>query len=96
MPNSTSDGNNDIRGAKLNESTCRRLYQLIEVQAGVEYTFSIDILSANGANTEVFILNTEITTGADINASKSDPIPFQSLSWRTLKLTKRGNTRATS
>ncbi|TXN35230.1 PKD domain-containing protein [Flagellimonas hymeniacidonis] len=70
---STSDGNNGTRGGKISNS-CRRLYQPVQVEQGVEYTFSIDTRSeAMGVNTEVFILNTEITTETGIDASTSDP-----------------------
>ena len=77
QPNSTSDGafenGSKTRGGKFS-ANCRRLYQLVQVEAGVEYTFSIDTRSeAEGINTEVFILNTEITTEAGIDASKTDP-----------------------
>jgi hypothetical protein len=77
QPNSTSDGafenGSKTRGAKFSAS-CRRLYQVVQVEPGKEYTFSIDTRSeAEGINTEVFILNTEITTEAGIDASKSDP-----------------------
>ncbi len=77
QPNSTSDGafenGSKTRGAKFSAS-CRRLYQVVQVEQGVEYTFSIDTRSeAEGINTEVFILNTEITTEAGIDASKTDP-----------------------
>lgn len=77
QPNSTSDGafenGSKTRGAKFSAS-CRRLYQVVQVEPGVEYRFSIDTRSeAEGINTEVFILNTEITTEAGIDASKSDP-----------------------
>ncbi|MEL7118062.1 MAG: PKD domain-containing protein [Bacteroidota bacterium] len=77
QPNSTSDGafenGSNTRGGKFSAS-CRRLYQVVQVQQGVEYTFSIDTRSeVEGINTEVFILNTEITTEAGIDASKSDP-----------------------
>lgn len=77
QPNSTSDGafenGSKTRGAKFSAS-CRRLYQLVKVELGVEYTFSIDTRSeAEGINTEVFILNTEITSEAGIDASTSDP-----------------------
>ncbi len=72
QPGSSSDGNQfgpnagGGRGVKISE-VCRRLYQLVEVEAGVEYTFTIDSRSeAEGINTEVFILNTEITTEVDI------------------------------
>ena len=78
QPNSTSDGafenGSKTRGGKFS-ANCRRLYQLVRVEAGVDYTFSIDTRSeAEGINTEVFILNTEITTEAGIDASKSDPV----------------------
>lgn len=73
QPASTSDGNNGTRGAKLNE-IARRLYQVVQVEQGVSYTFSIDTRSeAMGVNTEVFILNTEIEDEVGINASTSDP-----------------------
>ena len=73
QPASTSDGNNGTRGGKLNE-VARRLYQVVQVQQGVSYTFSIDTRSeAMGVNTEVFILNTEIADETGINASTSDP-----------------------
>jgi len=69
---STSDGNNGTRGAKLGESG-RRLYQVVTVQQGMSYNFSIDTRSeAMGVNTEVFILNTEIPDEVGINASTSD------------------------
>ncbi|MEL6557337.1 MAG: PKD domain-containing protein, partial [Bacteroidota bacterium] len=69
---STSDGNGGTRGAKIGNS-CRRLYQVVEVQAGVAYTFSIDSRSeAEGINSEVFILNTEISDELGIDASKTD------------------------
>ena len=73
QPATTSDGANGTRGAKFSNS-CRRLYQVVQVEQGVEYTFSIDTRSeAMGVNTEVFILNTEITTETGIDASTSDP-----------------------
>lgn len=77
QPNSTSDGafenGSKTRGGKFS-ANCRRLYQVVQVEQGVEYTFSIDTRSeAEGINTEVFILNTEITTEEGINASTSDP-----------------------
>jgi len=72
QPGSTGDGNKfgplagGGRGVKLG-NTCRRLYQLVEVEPGVEYTFTIDTRSeAEGINTEVFILNNEITTEVGI------------------------------
>lgn len=95
QPGSSSDGNWDYsagpssgvktRGVKLSNS-CRRLYQVVAVEPGVEYTFTIDTRSeAEGINTEIFILNKEITTEVgiedhtdayfnitnDFNASKS-------------------------
>ncbi len=69
---STSDGNNDTRGAKLEEAG-RRLYQVVTVQQGQTYTFSIDSrTSGAGANSDVFILNTQIEDETGINASTSD------------------------
>ncbi len=68
---STSDGNNGTRGGKISNN-CRRLYQVVAVEQGTEYTFSIDTRSeAMGVNTEVFILNTEITTEVGIDADPS-------------------------
>ena len=73
QPGSTSDGNKfgplagGGRGVKLNEA-CRRLYQVVAVEPGVEYTFTIDTRSeAEGVNSEVYILNNEITTEVGIN-----------------------------
>lgn len=74
QPSSTSDGNNGTRGGKLNEAS-RRLYQVVQVQQGTTYNFSIDTRSeAMGVNTEVFILNTQIADEVGINASTSDPV----------------------
>ncbi len=71
---STSDGNNGTRGAKLDEKG-RRLYQVVTVQAGETYTFSIDArTTAGGITSEVFILNTQIEDEIAINASKTDPV----------------------
>ncbi|CAN0606774.1 unnamed protein product, partial [Ectocarpus sp. 12 AP-2014] len=65
-------GNNDTRGAKLDERG-RRLYQVVTVQQGSTYTFSIDAsTTAAGITSEVFILNTEIADETGINASTSD------------------------
>nr|WP_321232030.1 PKD domain-containing protein [uncultured Psychroserpens sp.] len=70
---STSEGNNGTRGAKLDEPG-RRLYQVVTVQAGETYTFSIDAKGdTDGLTPEVFILNTEIADEMGINASTSDP-----------------------
>ena len=72
QPSTTSDGTGDTRGAKLSEPS-RRLYQVVEVRAGTEYTFSIDTRSeVDMHETEVFILNTEIPDEIGINASTSD------------------------
>ncbi|WP_297766022.1 PKD domain-containing protein [uncultured Muriicola sp.] len=72
QPGSTSDGNNGTRGGKLS-NTERRLYQLVAVEQGATYNFSIDTRSeAMGVNTEVFILNNEIADETGINASTSD------------------------
>ncbi|WP_298369991.1 PKD domain-containing protein [uncultured Lutibacter sp.] len=72
QPGSSGDGNKfgplagGGRGVKLNES-CRRLYQVVAVEPGVPYTFTIDTRSESvGVNTEVFILNTEITSEDNI------------------------------
>jgi len=71
---STSDGNNGTRGAKLDEKG-RRLYQVVTVQAGETYSFSIDArTTAGGITSEVFILNTQIEDEIAINASTSDPV----------------------
>ena len=71
QPGSSSDGSyvngEKTRAVKLSNN-CRRLYQVVAVEAGVEYSFTIDTRSeAEGINTEVFILNNEITTEEDIN-----------------------------
>ena len=72
QPGSTSDGNNDTRGGKLEEPS-RRLYQVVQVQQGVLYTFSIDSrTSGYQTNSDVFILNTEIADETGINTSTSD------------------------
>ena len=75
QPGSTSDGNKfgpnagGGRGVKLSEA-CRRLYQVVAVEPGVEYTFTIDSRSeAAGINSEVFILNNEIVSEAAINTT---------------------------
>ncbi|MDP5062247.1 MAG: PKD domain-containing protein [Maribacter sp.] len=71
QPANTGDGNAS-RGAKFSDSS-RRMYQLVSVEQGKSYTFSIDTRSeAAGINTEVFILNNEITTETGIDASKTD------------------------
>ncbi|WP_405606567.1 PKD domain-containing protein [Polaribacter sp. Asnod1-A03] len=76
QPGSTGDGSyvNGVktRGLKLANSS-RRLYQLVEVEPGVVYSFSIDTRSeAEGINTEIFILNNEITTEEDINTDPAN------------------------
>ncbi|GAL68010.1 PKD domain-containing protein [Jejuia pallidilutea] len=80
QPGSTSDGNKfgpnagGGRGVKISNS-CRRLYQLVAVEPGVEYTFTIDSRSeVEGVNTEVFILNNEITTEEAINTEAARAI----------------------
>jgi len=70
---STNEGNDGTRGAKLDEAG-RRLYQVVTVQVGESYTFSIDVKGDTaGLTPEVFILNTEIADETGINASTSDP-----------------------
>ncbi|WP_339881511.1 PKD domain-containing protein [Polaribacter vadi] len=71
QPGSTSDGNKFAglgdRGLKLDEA-CRRLYQVVTVEVGVEYTFTIQSRSESAdTQTEVFILNNEITGEDAIN-----------------------------
>ena len=73
QPGSTGDGNKFAglgdRGYKINEP-CRRLYQPVTVEVGVEYTFTIDSRSeAMGVNSEVFILNNAIADETGINAN---------------------------
>lgn len=73
QPGSTSDGNKfpqmGDRGVKINEA-CRRLYQAVTVEVGVEYTFTIDSRSeASGVPSEVFILNTAIANEIGLGAS---------------------------
>jgi PKD repeat protein len=73
QPGSTSDGNKFAqlgdRGYKINEA-CRRLYQPVAVEVGVEYTFTIDSRSeASGVPSEVFILNTAVANEADLDAN---------------------------
>lgn len=76
QPGSSSDGSyvngSKTRAVKLS-NTSRRLYQVVEVEVGVPYTFTIDTRSeAAGINTEVFILNNEITTEVDINTDPAN------------------------
>lgn len=74
--NGAYDGDVKTRGAKL-EDPCRRLYQLVDVLAGEEYTISMETRSeVEGIFTEVFILNTEITTEVEIDADLSDSNPL--------------------
>ncbi|WP_434036772.1 PKD domain-containing protein [Formosa sp. 4Alg 33] len=70
QPGSSSDGTyvNGVktRSVKFSDSS-RRLYQVVAVEPGIEYTFTIDTRSeAAGINTEVFLLNKEITTEVGI------------------------------
>ena len=80
QPGSTSDGNKFAqlgdRGVKLYEA-CRRLYQVVAVEPGVEYTFTIDSRSEeSGIPSEVYILNSEITdeTGIDANGENDSSV----------------------
>jgi hypothetical protein len=81
QPGSTSDGNWDYsagadqgvktRGVKLYEA-CRRLYQVIAVTPGKQYTFTLDSRSeAENVPSEVFMLNTEITTEEGLTSTSS-------------------------
>lgn len=72
QPNSTSDGTylngSKTRGYKFSQNS-RRMYQKIAVTSGTEYTFSMESRSeAQGVNSEVFILNTEITDETNVDA----------------------------
>ena len=74
--NGAYEGDVRTRGAKL-EDPCRRLYQLVDVLAGDEYTLSLESRSeVEGINTEVFILNTEISTEVDIDSDLSANNPL--------------------
>lgn len=82
QPGATGDGNKFAqsgigvggRGIKIYESG-RRLYQVVEVEKNVIYGFTIDSRSeAEGINTEVYFLNTEITSEEGIDANgANDP-----------------------
>ncbi|MEM9858589.1 MAG: hypothetical protein AAF843_14605, partial [Bacteroidota bacterium] len=72
----TSNGAFKTRGAKF-DAPCRRLYQVVEVLADEEYTVTLETRSEfEGITTEVFILNTEITTEDDIDADRSTDNPL--------------------
>ncbi|WP_405606579.1 T9SS type A sorting domain-containing protein [Polaribacter sp. Asnod1-A03] len=75
QPGASSDGayvdGVKTRGFKLSESS-RRLYQVITVVPGVEYTFNIDSRSeAENINSEIFVLNEEITSEEGLNETSS-------------------------
>lgn len=79
QPGSTSDGNKfgpnagGGRGVKIGEA-CRRLYQVVPVTPGTNYTFFIDSRSeAMSVPSEVFILNQEIISEAGLENGASDP-----------------------
>ncbi|WP_179318922.1 T9SS type A sorting domain-containing protein [Winogradskyella helgolandensis] len=78
QPGSTSSGNNGTRGVKLYDDgspsitgCSRRLYQKVEgLTIGTNYIFSVDSRSeAAGTDSEVYILNTEITDEVGIDAN---------------------------
>lgn len=78
QPGSTSSGNNGTRGVKLYDDgnpaitgSSRRLYQKVEgLTIGANYIFSVDSRSeAAGTDSEVYILNTEITNEDGIDAN---------------------------
>ena len=78
QPGSTSDGNKfgskagAGRGVKLNEA-CRRLYQVVSVTPGTNYTLFMDSRSeAENVPSEVFILNQEITSEAGLENGVAD------------------------
>lgn len=81
QPGSSSDGNWDYsagsdmgvitRGVKIS-TKCRRLYQVIAVTQGAEYTFSIESRSeAENVPSEVYILNTEIESEDGLSSTSS-------------------------
>jgi hypothetical protein len=85
QPGSSSDGTYDENGVKTRSvklyddgspaiiGSSRRLYQKIVVEAGEQYTFSIDSRSeAINVPSEVFILNEEITTEVGLENGASD------------------------
>ena len=83
LPASTSDGNyvngEKTRGYKLNEA-CRRLYQVVEVVQGNEYTFSIESRSeAENVPSEIFILNTEIESEATLSSTSTDVTAYMEI-----------------
>lgn len=80
QPGSTSSGRDGTRGVKLYDDadgnpavsqSTRRLYQrVVGLTIGNDYNFSIDSRSeAAGTPSEVYILNTQITTEAGIDAN---------------------------
>lgn len=78
QPGSTSSGNNGTRGVKLYDDgnpvitgSSRRLYQkVVGLTIGANYIFSVDSRSeAAGTDSEVYILNTEITNEDGIDAN---------------------------
>ncbi|MUU79354.1 T9SS type A sorting domain-containing protein [Winogradskyella endarachnes] len=78
QPGSTSSGNNGTRGVKLYDDgnpvitgSSRRLYQkVVGLTIGANYIFSVDSRSeAAGTDSEVYILNTEITSEDGIDAN---------------------------
>ncbi|SDG63944.1 T9SS type A sorting domain-containing protein [Winogradskyella thalassocola] len=80
QPGSTSSGNNGTRGVKLYDDgnpsitgSSRRIYQKVEgLTIGANYIFSVDSRSeASGTDSEVYILNTEITDEVGIDANGS-------------------------
>ena len=74
QPGTTGDGAYDdsgtrTRGLKL-ASADRRIYQLVQVEQGASYTFSIDTRSEAETTTkpEIFILNNQITSETSIDS----------------------------
>ncbi|MCG1037382.1 T9SS type A sorting domain-containing protein [Polaribacter sargassicola] len=75
QPGASSDGSyvngEKTRGVKLSENS-RRLYQVVTVVPGLEYTFKIDSRSEEeNINSEIFILNEEITSEEGLDSSSS-------------------------
>ena len=79
QPGTTGDGRDGTRGVKLYMDTSpnlpgqssRRIYQkVIGITAGLQYNFSVDSRSeASGTTSEVYLLNTEISSEEGINTN---------------------------
>ncbi|WP_317250368.1 PKD domain-containing protein [Aquimarina acroporae] len=100
QPSSTSDGTYQsgvkTRGLKLNEA-CRRLYQVVTVEVGVEYTLTIDTRSeVLGVNTEVYILNSQVVDETDLAGNADASLTIGDEDFNTSKGDPTTNTFTTS